>query len=245
MRFTPAAAGLSRPGARRRREHRVLSVLHQRYRLAPRSLLLCEDESIIGAVFIVEERRRGFVIRDDIPAEFAKSQPNSTAPSALRWSMRLPIRDALIPPRWASTVSDGSKAISNAELSGWARRWKGAARRAAGSAIARRNGASAGHDTARSAERTRRWRCGLTISASTIVCSGRPTTGANRRGARWGYVHPRRPLADLGYVLNYWVELGDTIPPAARNPRRYGCSARGFPSRATAVERYAGFAYRR
>src|SRR5260370_36047935 len=60
------------PGAHdMRREHRVLSVLHRRYKLAPKSLLLCEEESIIGAVFIVEERRHGFVIRDDIPGEFA------------------------------------------------------------------------------------------------------------------------------------------------------------------------------
>src|SRR5580700_11872127 len=59
------------PGAHdMRREHRVLSALSQRYPLAPRSLLLCEDDSIIGAVFIVEERRVGFVIRDDIPSEF-------------------------------------------------------------------------------------------------------------------------------------------------------------------------------
>src|ERR1700736_1242138 len=64
--------GLIPPGAHdMRREHRVLSVLHRRYPLAPRSLLLCEDESIIGAVFIIEERRHGFVIRDDIPPEFA------------------------------------------------------------------------------------------------------------------------------------------------------------------------------
>src|SRR4030081_1088751 len=60
------------PGAHdMRREHRVLSVLHRRYSPAPRSLLLCEDESVIGAVFIVEERRHGFVIRDDIPPELA------------------------------------------------------------------------------------------------------------------------------------------------------------------------------
>src|SRR5438094_4037908 len=60
------------PGAHdMRREHRVLSVLHRRYPPAPRSLLLCEDESIIGAVFIIEERRHGFVILDDSPPEFA------------------------------------------------------------------------------------------------------------------------------------------------------------------------------
>src|SRR5438270_12226104 len=60
------------PGAHdMRREHRVLSVLYRRFPQAPRSLLLCEDESVIGAAFIVEERRLVFVIRDDIPAEFA------------------------------------------------------------------------------------------------------------------------------------------------------------------------------
>ena len=60
------------PGAHdMRREHRVLSVLHRHFPLAPQSLLLCEDESIVGAVFIVLERRHGFVIRDDLPVEFA------------------------------------------------------------------------------------------------------------------------------------------------------------------------------
>src|SRR5256884_8867926 len=61
------------PGAHdMRREHRVLSVLHRRFPPAPRSLLLCEDESIIGTVFIVEERRHGFVIRDGIPPGIAR-----------------------------------------------------------------------------------------------------------------------------------------------------------------------------
>src|SRR5256885_10847217 len=60
------------PGAHdMRREHRVLSVLHRRYPLAPKSVVLCEDESVIGAVFVVHERRHGFVIRDDIPPKFA------------------------------------------------------------------------------------------------------------------------------------------------------------------------------
>jgi aminoglycoside phosphotransferase (APT) family kinase protein len=37
------------PGAHdMRREHRVLSVLHRRFPPAPRSLLLCEDDSVIG-----------------------------------------------------------------------------------------------------------------------------------------------------------------------------------------------------
>jgi len=39
------------PGAHdMRREHRVLSALHRAYPLAPPSLLLCEDESVTGAM---------------------------------------------------------------------------------------------------------------------------------------------------------------------------------------------------
>jgi aminoglycoside phosphotransferase (APT) family kinase protein len=54
-----------------RREHRVLSVLHRRFPLAPQSLLLCEDESVIGAVFIVEERPPRLCDPRRHPAEFA------------------------------------------------------------------------------------------------------------------------------------------------------------------------------
>src|SRR5690349_6083945 len=50
-----------------RREHRVLSVLWRKFPLAPRSFVLCEDESVIGAVFHVLERRRGFAVRADLP----------------------------------------------------------------------------------------------------------------------------------------------------------------------------------
>src|SRR5947199_2281223 len=50
------------PGAHdMRREHRALSVLHRRYPLGPNSHLLCEAESVIGAVSVVHERRHGFV----------------------------------------------------------------------------------------------------------------------------------------------------------------------------------------
>ncbi len=51
-----------------RREYRVLSVLHRRYPLAPQAFHLCEDESVMGAVFVVMERRHGEVIREVWPA---------------------------------------------------------------------------------------------------------------------------------------------------------------------------------
>ncbi len=52
------------------REYRVLSVLYQGYRPAPRAYLFCDDASVIGAPFFVMERRRGVVVRRTIPKEF-------------------------------------------------------------------------------------------------------------------------------------------------------------------------------
>jgi aminoglycoside phosphotransferase (APT) family kinase protein len=49
------------------REHRVLSALADTAVRAPRPLLACEDESVIGAPFYVMERVEGLVIRDRLP----------------------------------------------------------------------------------------------------------------------------------------------------------------------------------
>ncbi|MEK6287491.1 MAG: phosphotransferase family protein [Acidobacteriota bacterium] len=51
------------------REYRLLGAVHPLFPLAPRPYLLCEDTSIIGVPFYVMERRRGLVIRRDIPKE--------------------------------------------------------------------------------------------------------------------------------------------------------------------------------
>src|SRR5436190_3457004 len=114
------------PGAHdMRREHRVLSVLHRRYPPAPRSLLLCEDESIIGAVFLVEERRHGFVIRDDIPPEFA-GRPE------LNRRIGFALIDAqadlhLVPPKDVGLGDLGRpEGYVERQLSGWVRRWQAA-----------------------------------------------------------------------------------------------------------------------
>jgi aminoglycoside phosphotransferase (APT) family kinase protein len=49
------------------REHNVLSRLYNVFDKAPKSFHLCTDESVIGAKFIVVERRNGVVIRDRYP----------------------------------------------------------------------------------------------------------------------------------------------------------------------------------
>jgi aminoglycoside phosphotransferase (APT) family kinase protein len=56
------------------REYRVLSKLWRAFPLAPRAFLYCDDETIIGADFLVMERRHGVVIRNVIPEQFGGGQ---------------------------------------------------------------------------------------------------------------------------------------------------------------------------
>lgn len=55
------------PGAHdMRREFRVLSKLYKIFPEAPRAYLFCDDESVIGAPFVVTERKRGVVVRYEL-----------------------------------------------------------------------------------------------------------------------------------------------------------------------------------
>jgi aminoglycoside phosphotransferase (APT) family kinase protein len=49
------------------REYRVLSKLSAVYPPAPKPLLYCQDESIVGSPFYIMERRRGVVLRKTLP----------------------------------------------------------------------------------------------------------------------------------------------------------------------------------
>ena len=57
------------PGAHdMKREFKVLSRLWRRFDRAPRAYLFCDDHDVLGADFFVMERRRGDVVRTEIPA---------------------------------------------------------------------------------------------------------------------------------------------------------------------------------
>src|SRR5215468_7983241 len=51
------------------REYRLLAAIHPHFHLAPKPYLLCEDANIIGAPFYLMERRRGIVVRQNVPPE--------------------------------------------------------------------------------------------------------------------------------------------------------------------------------
>jgi aminoglycoside phosphotransferase (APT) family kinase protein len=53
------------------REYMVLKAVHPFFDAAPEVFHLCEDTSIIGAVFFLMDRRNGIVVRDRIPTELS------------------------------------------------------------------------------------------------------------------------------------------------------------------------------
>ncbi|MEX0677535.1 MAG: phosphotransferase family protein [Pirellulales bacterium] len=57
------------------REYRVLSKLHAVYRPAPRPVLYCEDEAVLGAPFYCMERRYGVVLRRQLPEGLVLDPP--------------------------------------------------------------------------------------------------------------------------------------------------------------------------
>lgn len=60
------------------REFRVLQAIHPHFPEAPDVYLVCEDPGIVGAVFFLMERRRGTILRDEIPAAIS-AVPNYAA----------------------------------------------------------------------------------------------------------------------------------------------------------------------
>jgi aminoglycoside phosphotransferase (APT) family kinase protein len=57
------------------REFNLLSMIHPRFPLAPKPLLLCEDTSIIGVPFYLMERRRGLVMRAGVTNQAGENLP--------------------------------------------------------------------------------------------------------------------------------------------------------------------------
>lgn len=55
------------------REFNVLSKLSKVYKPAPKPLVFCSDEAVIGSEFYLMERRRGLIIRGESPAELETS----------------------------------------------------------------------------------------------------------------------------------------------------------------------------
>jgi aminoglycoside phosphotransferase (APT) family kinase protein len=217
------------------REYRLLSAIHPVFNLAPRPYLLCEDLSIIGVPFYLMERRRGIVIRREMPAEFGDSQ-----------EVRRRISEALVDTmallHSVDIYSTGIAGIGKPagfvtrQVKGWTERWH----RSKTSEV-------------REVEEVVNWLAGR-IPPEPDPAAGRPATLVHNdmkldntmldpsdpsrvvAVLDWEMCTVGDPLIDLGIFLCYWAQKGD--PEARRESISPVTTEPGWMTRAEVIERY-------
>jgi aminoglycoside phosphotransferase (APT) family kinase protein len=213
------------------REFRVLSALAETGVRAPRPVLLCDDAEVIGAPFYLMERVSGTVIRDRLPDGLDE-------PSA-RQGLGEELVDALVELHavdWRAVGLDGFGKPSG-YLERQVRRWKGQLELT--EPLTRRV-----DDLHRAGE----WlETHIPESGpATIVhgdykldnvafdLAGRPRLSAI---LDWEMSTLGDPLADLGWMLSFWREPGDS--PEFVMDEQTVTGQPGFASRRELIDRYA------
>lgn len=224
--------GVIAPGAHdMRREFTVLSKLWQVYDRAPRAYLFCDDQSVVGSDFVVSEYRRGEVIWAILPGSFADVPDAATR---IGWATVDALADLhnVDPARCGLADLGRPDGYLTRQLSGWRKRWELVATDEFDDAM-----------SATAAELERR----LPASPpSTILHNDFKIDNCQFTPGRcdrvtsvfdWDMATLGDPLADLGTLLNYWPDPGDS--PDDRALHVPGLEALGLPDRATVVARYA------
>jgi aminoglycoside phosphotransferase (APT) family kinase protein len=105
------------------REYRVLEAIHPHFPEAPRVFHLCEEQSIIGGVFFVMQRRHGLVLYDAVPPELAQipNHPTRISEAFIQCLVRLHAIDVAQSGLLALGKPDG---FLERQVEGWADRWQ-------------------------------------------------------------------------------------------------------------------------
>src|SRR5579872_4175665 len=104
------------------REYHVLRAVHPHFPPAPQAHLLCEDPAVLGAPFFIMERRRGVVMREEIPAAFGAvaDYPRRIGEAFLDTLVRLHAVDIGTPEIQSLGKPEG---YVERQVRGWADRW--------------------------------------------------------------------------------------------------------------------------
>ncbi len=212
-----------------RREYRVLSKLSERFPPAPRAYALCEDPDVMGAIFIVMERRTGVVVRGVFPEEFERF------PDARR-RMSEGLIDAMAAFHDVDYAAIGLSELGHPEgyverqVSGWYGRWE-----------------RAKNVELPQFEELHDWLVQHTPAspgASLVhndlkfdnVMLDPEDPGRVVAVLDWDMTTIGDPLIDLGTLLGYWAQADD---PPERGATAAITAQPGFPTRAQITARYA------
>ena len=218
------------------REFRLLKAVHPVFPLAPLPYLLCEDSAVIGASFYLMERRRGLVVRREIPEEIGDDLE-------LRRRVSESMIDTLAALHAVDIYSSGLVGIGkpvgfvSRQLKGWTVRWH----RSMTSEVPE-------------IDAVIQW-LAARIPAEPDPDANRPATLVHndfkldntmldpKDPARvvavldWEMCTVGDPLIDLGIFLCYWARKED--PEARRDSISPVTTEPGWISRAEITERYA------
>lgn len=211
------------------REFRALAALAPVFPHSPRPLGFCEDTAVIGAPFLVMERRRGYVIRANWP-DFLPDEP------ALRRRLSEQLIDALADLALVDSKRPDVAALGKPEgfverqVTGWAGRWEKAKTREIPDM-----------DTAAA------W-CLKSIpepQAVSVLHNDYKLDNCMFDGDDagrlvaifdWDMTSLGDPLVDLGTLLGYWSESGDE---SGRGTGGGVTTLDGFLTRDEITQRYA------
>ena len=205
------------------REYRVLHAVHPHFPEAPAVYHLCEDPTVIGAVFFLMERRRGIILREQIPPEISPPRVSEAFVDCL---VRLHAIDV---SRGNLATLGKPEGFVERQVRGWTERWN-----------------RAQTEPQPQMEAVIQW------LASRLPPSLPPTlvhndykldnvmlasTGSIAAVLDWEMTTIGDPLADLGLTLCYWAWANAPEVRAAGIPAITGQP--GWYTREQFVERYA------
>jgi aminoglycoside phosphotransferase (APT) family kinase protein len=211
------------------REFRVLQMLHPHFPEAPKAFYLCEDRAPLGAVFFLMERRRGLILRDDVPTELATvpNYPQLVSQAFIDCLVRLHAIDVV---NTGLGILGKPEGFVERQIVGWTDRWN-----------------RAKTDELPRMDRVIRWlidRC-PTSPAPTVVHNDYKLDNVMLRHSAdgiegvldWEMATVGDPLADLGLTLCYWAWAE---APQLRSHAQPAITMRpGWYTRNQIVERYA------
>jgi aminoglycoside phosphotransferase (APT) family kinase protein len=210
-----------------RREHRVLSVLHRVFDAAPQAYHLCEDESVMGATFVVMERRRGSVIREAWPADLPDTD-------VFRRKVADNVVDTLADLHLVDFVSLGLEDLGRPDgfverqVAGWTDRWQRALDE---EVLAMTELASQLSVAIPVAQRSTLLHNDFKIDNVMVGDSGEVVATLD-----WDMSTIGDPLVDLGTMLAYWSGPDDATYPVFGSQ---GYTLAHIMSKAEIAERYA------
>lgn len=217
------------PGAHdMKREFRALSGLNPVFDRAPKAFAFCEDTTVIGAPFLVMERRAGVVVRADIPAAL-KTHSN------VEERISFALVDAMADFHAIDPVAAGLEKLGRPEgfverqLIGWYKRWQ---------LVTEQRDEAFEQVYALLVKAMPETRRNTLVHNdlkldNCMFAAGNPDLVTTILD--WDMTTIGDPLIELGTLLSYWREQGD----ATNRAPTIDLDMTKFPSRQAMVSRYA------